>query len=259
TGGTGSTGSTASTGTTGSTGSTGDTAVPGPTGDTAPPLTHLEVAGAGQSNLEGYQNGLPGFDVPAGSAWYDHGVVKAAWGAGLGLGAHHGPEAAFVQELDRAGVTVRFAKHGLSGSNITQWLDTEADATIAEAEAVGVAPTVLVWMQGEGDAQSQAAADAYPDRLTELAARFRGAWGESLLIVVVGARADAVAPYTFADEIRAHQQAWVATDPHAVYVDVMDAPLHDGLHMTGTSPGCDPEPEGVGLVGRRVAEIVLAR
>ncbi|MEQ1503007.1 MAG: sialate O-acetylesterase, partial [Myxococcota bacterium] len=203
-------------------------------------LRHLEVAAAGQSNLEGYRNGLPGFPVPPGSRWFDHGEPRDAFGAGAGVnGVHHGPEAAFLQELAAHGVTSSLVKHGEPGSAIAQWLDTEADALIAEAAVARVAPEVLIWMQGEADAGSPATVRAYPERLEAVTDRFREAWGEELLIVVIGTRVDPADP-RWSAEILADQQAWVEADGRSVLVDIADAGVQPDFHLTGTSPGCDP-------------------
>jgi hypothetical protein len=202
-------------------------------------------------------NGLPGFEVPAGSTWYDHGEPRAEFGTGGGPAVHHGLEAAFLRELAAAGATARFAKHGLNGTSISSWLDTHADELIDQCAANSLDPDVFIWMQGAADAQSQAAADAYRDRLAELVGRLREAWGEDLFVVVVGLRTEE-APYPYAEDIRTHQREFAEADSDAVYLDVSAAGLQaDGVHMTGTSPGCDPEPEGVGVVGRLAAAAVL--
>jgi hypothetical protein len=198
-------------------------------------------------------------------------VVRADsedWGplrslAGEVAGVTWGADLAFGQEMSRRLSTpVAILKVAANGTGLAvHWLPTIQDGlypwmlekvntTMGQLTAEGYQPTIagFVWVQGEGDANTLAIAQAYDDNLATLAQHVRADFGVANLPFLINeAHIDLARTYT--DELRASQRAAAAADPNMYIINADDLALGpDSVHFTGAM---------YNEVGRRFADLLV--
>jgi hypothetical protein len=244
--------------------------------DTGTPEPVLEVyLLAGQSNMDGYawypgltpSQQLPDPRVPL--YWSGWGEFRDLQPASSGGNVYVGPEVTFGRGLADAGRTVALVKHAVPGTDLaTFWYPgaTPDDATAGEgfvglADSIDAATATLdaagrpwvwagfVWMQGESDAIDSTWADAYEANLTGLVGAVRTLTDTPDLPVVVGL-ISRESLWTYADTVRAAEQAVADADPDIYTVETDDLPRNtlDLAHYDGVS---------MRVLGARFARAVL--
>lgn len=203
------------------------------------PRTGLRIAIMGQSNAVG-----GGIDVgrpPISGVFYDEVVFgdPAIWPAGgierLGetavsvrpLNGAHGVEFGIVLALQAAGYGITsVCKYAVSGSSMSSlaasacWQADQNELYLGAKDWVldrqveyGEPIDILVWHQGESDAQVLERVQAYDVNLHNFCTQLRTDLGNPNLIVVVP-RLNIVADVAFPGTLRTQQELWQARAPH---------------------------------------------
>lgn len=208
-----------------------------PTTMVVPPRTGLRIAILGQSNAEGIATDSPPTAIPG--IAYDEAISPSpvGWPGNVveRLGETtisvrpdnaHGIEFGLVSTLQLAGYTVAsVAKYGVGSSNLSDlaadacWLPAAAelyptvrDWLLARQAGYGDVIDVVVWLQGEGDAQTQAQSLAYDVNLHALTTQLRTDLGNPNLIVVVP-RLNASCNRNYLANVRSQVALWEARNP----------------------------------------------
>jgi hypothetical protein len=171
------------------------------------------IALAGQSNISGFATGatssLPATDPidghtlvrdkPAGVSFYEDGAAVAAWTNPFGL------EVGIASVLDEA----ILLKRGENGTAIASWTGGAGHmvSCVSDWATAGHRPSVLVWLQGEADADEDTGtlAAGYPTqiaRLKEVMASAMGAGMGLLAVRIPVTHTD----YSFAETVRGHTE-----------------------------------------------------
>lgn len=206
----------------------------------------------GQSNISGFATGavsaLPDTDpldgtvivkaIPATAKLYEDGVELAAYTNPFGL------EAGILSVL----TTARVHKRGENGTTVASWAGGAGHmvSAVGDWTAQNRKPAVVVWLQGEADADEDTGtfAAAYPDNLTDAMSRAK-AYAGGGMGVVCGRIPVTHADYTQADAVRAATRNWCLRDNLLgrvhYYFDPTSLPWYsavdplqaDGVHLTG--------------------------
>jgi hypothetical protein len=187
----------------------------------------------GQSNAGTGANHADPLPDPADQGW--HILARDASGDPVSLRTTgYGPEVGMFQ-AQRPTLLTRMAHYAVGGQPITDWMSGGTDYSQACADIITAMnwqpPSVLVFVQGEADAQVEALADAYQANLTGLVNQWRNRWNANLPIVIVLLSSDS--GHAFAATVRAAQIAVAAADPLIATVDSTGIPKHDVSHYTG--------------------------
>lgn len=239
------------TGETGPTGDTGPTGGTGPTGETGETVLQVYLL-AGQSNMDGYGwiPGLPPAERVADPRvplyWSGWGEFRDLQPASYGGAVYVGPEVGFGRTLADAGRSVALVKHAVGGTDLAAyWYPgaTPGDASAGPGfsvlvDSVQAASQELdaagrpwewagfVWMQGESDALDLTLARAYQANLEGLVSAVREVTATPDLLVAVGL-ISRESIWTYADLVRAAQQAVADADPRVVVVETDDLPRNE--------------------------------
>lgn len=143
---------------------------------------------------------------------------------------------------------VAVTKFAMGGSQLdTQWTPSARYPAVgpnlahlalahvrAAYEACGCDRLIVVWEQGEQDAQHLFDAQMYASRLTPLIALFRSVWPDSLWAIgrLNSDAVNATSPATpYVSVVQDQEAAYVASDPQSILVDQDAFPLRaDHLH-----------------------------
>ena len=231
---------------------------------------------AGQSNMDGYAylSGLPpSFQtVEPGVPLYWSGweAWRGLQPASYGGAAYVGPEVSFGRAMAAAGRPVGLVKHAVGGTDLAYYWNPGVDNTDAArgqgwrtfvqtmrhaTDALDAAGTEwrwagFLWMQGESDSLDATMASNYQANLSHLVARVREETDTPDLPAVIGL-ISRESVWTYADTVRAAQQAVADADSTVVTVETDDLPRNelDVAHYDGPSNR---------VLGARMAEAALA-
>ena len=226
----------------------------------------------GGANMEGAASR---FELPAAMPAAPKNVRlygNGAWGPLL-PGDGWGPELSFGRAMGEAwpGEQIGIVKFTAGGAEMEGWLPEQKTGATAPpggtAPAGGLYPRLIaavrqatqgrrallagvIWMQGEGDSRTEAAAKGYYERLKSLIERVRNDLSEPDLPFVIGqVNLSAAQGYAFADEVRAAQARITREVPHVALVSTDGLGLRpDGLHF---------DAQGLTALGERLCAAYL--
>jgi len=230
--------------------------------DPVEPVARAVYILAGQSNMDGY-GWYPGLPPAARVAdprvplyWSGWGAFRPLQAASYGGGPYVGPEVTFGRALADAGQSVALVKHAVGGTDLAEYwypgaapadgtagpgfatlIDTmEAAALELDASGEPWFWAGFIWMQGESDSLDLSKSEAYEENLRGLIDAVRFQAGDPALPAVIGLIARE-SIWTYADTVRAAQQAVADADPTVVTVETDDLPrnLLDVAHYDGIS------------------------
>ncbi len=217
---------------------------------------------AGQSNMDGYAylSGLPPeqrvADPRVPLYWSGWGAFRDLAPSSYGGSMYVGPEVPLGSALADAGVPVVLVKHAVGGTDLASYwypgttpngdgvgpgfsvLAATMEAAATELDAGG-RPwewAGFMWMQGESDSLDAGAAAAYEDNLSWLLSSVRALADDPQLPAAIGL-ISRESIWTYADTVRAAQQAVADADPDVVTVETDDLPRNalDLAHYDGPS------------------------
>ena len=148
-----------------------------------------------------------------------------------------GPTVGLIAQGASLDQTVRVIHHAVNGSSIASWLSThQATHTAITVDCRAFTPDWLLWVQGEAEADSEAAANAYQANLEALISNYRAAWGAGLKVVIARNREPAPGSHAYASVINAAKDAVAAADPlvTSLNTDHLNV-IGDGLHYNTAS------------------------
>ncbi len=234
-----------------------------PTDSTTNPDDTLQVyILAGQSNMDGYaySTGLPPSmqvaDPRVPLYWSGWGEFRALAPSSYGGNVYVGPEVSLGRALADAGVPTVLVKHAVGGTDLANYWYPGATPDAADAgpgfsvlaDTMRAAATALdveghpwrwagfVWMQGESDALDATMTAAYEANLIRLVDSVRTLADDPELPATIGL-ISRESYWTYADAVRAAQQAVADADPHVITVETDDLPRNslDLAHYDGPS------------------------
>jgi len=206
---------------------------------------------------EGYE--LPDQSIPAWHYEPSHGYESTYAEALAGPYGHIGPEISMAIDLETGGRSVAIAKVCAPGTGLAADWDPEATEGLMLyshmirvagllRDAVGGTYAGMVWVHGEEDAETEAAADAYEANLTAFIASTRVDMGVlDLKVYLCRPRPDADFPYI--STIRTAMDNVTASDENVEIVDCDAFPLLADLkHYTDA---------GYHALGQAIAAAIL--
>lgn len=254
----------------------GETATETDSATETPPVEPLQVyILAGQSNMDGYgyYTGLAPSQLVADPRvplyWSGWGEFRDLQAASYGGSVYVGPEVTFGRALADADVPVVLVKHAVGGTDLAAYwypgstpdapdaglgfsvlVDT-MEAAALELDAAGEPWewAGFLWMQGESDALDARMARAYEENLVGLISAVRTVADTPDLPALIGLIARE-SIWTYADTVRAAQQAVADADAAVVTVETDDLPRNtlDLAHYDGPS---------MRVMGQRFARAVV--
>jgi hypothetical protein len=222
----------------------------------------------------GYVTGLPPSqrvsDPRVPMFWSGWGEFRDLQPASYGGGWVMGPEVSLGRALADAGAEVALVKHAVGGTDLAFFWNpgtphgngSPGEGFAVLEASVGTAAAALdaqgrpwrwagmAWMQGESDALDLSMAYAYEANLAGFVEAVRELTGEPALPVAVGL-ISRESTWTYADIVRAAEQAVADADPAIVTVETDDLPRNtlDTAHYDGPS---------VRVMGERFARALTA-
>ena len=148
-----------------------------------------------------------------------------------------GPTVGLIAQGASLDQTVRVIHHAVNGSSIASWLSThQAAHTAITVDCRAWIPDWLLWVQGEAEADSEAAAHAYQANLETLIANYRTAWGSGLKVVLARNREPAPGSHAYTGVVNAAKDAVAAADPLVASLNTNHlGVIPDGLHYNTAS------------------------
>lgn len=221
----------------------------------AAPIQRQNFILAGQSNMSGRGSltGLPTFDNAArifnfNNAWNwvggaepidsQAGQIDTVSSDNAGVG----PSMAFADGLAdlRPSMEIGLIPCAKGGSGITAWARSTSRSTLygsmlARANAAGALGPIagLLFYQGEEDAKTLAAKNAYAAKLDQFLADVRSDFGDTLPVIITALGPLDAGDFPYRSDIRTIQQA--AADSITAVVDAGDLTNFDGVHLNTAS------------------------
>lgn len=218
---------------------------------------------AGQSNMTGSARDIFASDQPVRVSYPDilfaqdtglvpaEGILASETGGGFlqprlnangRSRARFGPEIGFGEQISlrsQKQAIVKFSRNGTSlnnhwrpGGALRNSFFSFADQAIADIAMLGFQPRVagVIWVQGEGDANSEAVAGRYRRNLENFSGQIRTHFGSPDLPFLLNiAHADLDRPFT--STLRAQQTSFIEADPNAYGVSGDDLTIPDDVHF----------------------------
>lgn len=155
-------------------------------------------------------------------------TTDTAWHYGGPQGANFGPDLFMGKTLAAAGKRIGIVKVTDGGTSLGgHWIPSLHDlydtliATVHSALAALTEPYVIsafVWVGSDGDANTQALTDAWPQNFSDLITAFRAEFGVPNLNVYYSNLYSGILR-NFTPQLRAYEQAFPVTHPHTTCID----------------------------------------
>jgi hypothetical protein len=227
---------------------------------------------AGQSNMQGWQGDAEEYPAdPEGidqkvRFWWDTPTISSSCGewtflrpqGGRFPKGHFGPEVTFARLLSMmSGRDIRIFKYSLGSTSLAHdWkapgkngMYDRMIATLNTAlgrlrgQGYEIVFKAFVWIQGESDADGEALADGYGERLKRLICDFRrNVAGDHQLPIILGVDEQHAWIREFPKVLEA-QQRLAREDPHILFTSMIGLEKADGTHLS---------PEGLKEHGARL-------
>ncbi|MEQ1494513.1 MAG: hypothetical protein ABL912_01965 [Novosphingobium sp.] len=123
-----------------------------------------------------------GHTFPAGASMTHNGVTSTSafhvW--------QNGPEKGLIRTASLAGKLLRTVTHSAPGTALSNYLSTEWTTALAEADAVSLAPGVVVYIISPTDAAGSTIVQQIPGKLHQFERQVRAKYGPDCGIVLIG-------------------------------------------------------------------------
>ncbi len=151
---------------------------------------------------------------------------------GHGLSQRYAPQQLGIIKYGRNGTALYsdWSPSGVTRANFFAFVDKGLD----ELRGLGFKPNIigLVWIQGEGDANTLSRATAYGDRLAEFVSTVRAHYNQPKISILFN-QAHVQLARAYTPQLRASQAAYAASDPLAFMINIDDLWLKpDRVHFT---------------------------